>query len=145
MKKLYLFLVVTAITVISVSAQTDWKKLLKQDLVEFKGTDMLAKEYTLCTWEDGTSVQIMTSAKSPADVMSRDNFVSIYSTYTTLILLTIFEEAELEIPQMTTLDELIGDPDITIHIEMTKNGMQMQVKSEEGVDQETMTWEQVFE
>ncbi|MCE7993420.1 MAG: hypothetical protein HEP71_15645 [Roseivirga sp.] len=43
------------------------------------------------------------------------------------------------------LDELIGQADIAIHLEMTKNGLQMAITTEDGTERETMTWEQFFE
>ena len=57
-------------------------------------------------------------------------------------LLTMFSETG--IPNMTNLSELIGKADVEFNYYFTSNGMQMEIKTSEGSDKITMTWEECF-
>jgi hypothetical protein len=52
--------------------------------------------------------------------------------------------SETGIPNMTNLSELIGKADVEFNYYFTSNGMQMEIKTSEGSDKITMTWEECF-
>lgn len=128
------------------SSQVDWRAELKKDIVEVVNGQYKAEEFTLINLGDH-NLQIKMSAQGSADVMSRDNFVSIYHSYGTILLLGILDEAGIPIStiEMKTLDELIGDPDITLNFIMAKGGIQIQIITAEGADKLTLTWEELYQ
>ncbi len=126
-------------------AQKDYSLELKKELVKIEASKFSAQEFMLLKFSNGNVMQVKISAICPVDVMSRDNFISMYSAYGIMLLYATFSEAELEIPDITELDELIGDPDLTFNFVMAKNGMQIQVITAEGKENVTMKWEDVFE
>lgn len=147
MKRLLYTLLVVIFAGIAFSgfAQKDYSARLKQEIVKIEGGKYTAQDFLYLTFNDGTTRQVKLSASSPTDVMSRDNFISFYSTYGTMFLLSIFHEANIETPDIKELDELIGDPDLTINFIMAKNGMQIQIITNEGRENITMKWDEIFE
>jgi hypothetical protein len=140
--------IVIALLVISYSSysQEDWKTELKKELVKVDESNFTVKEFSIIKLDAETNLQLKTSAKAPVSVISRDNFVSIYSTFGVIFLYTMLSEAGYDIAtvDMKELDELIGEADISIHFEMTKNGMQIQISSGGEKMNQTMTWEEIF-
>lgn len=147
MKRLSLTLLLL-VACLSISfAQTDWKTELKQDLVTISDNKYQIEDFALITFEDGATMQFKTSASADTDPISRDQFVSIYSSLGTILLVSILQEAGVKFEEvsMKNLDELIGKADLTIHMEMTKNGLQMSITTEDGTERETMTWDEFYE
>lgn len=128
------------------SAQNDFAKELKEDLVSISDGQFSINEYNLVKIGE-EQVQIQMSANAPVDVISRDNFVSFFSTVGTIMLIAIMEEAgyTLEEIEIKEIDELIGEPDLVFNIIMSKNGIQMQIITDEGTNRSTMTWEDFYE
>jgi hypothetical protein len=128
------------------SSQIDWRAELKEDIVEVVNGKYKAEEFTLIKIADD-NFQIKMSATGSVDVMSRDNFVSIYHSYGTILLLGMFDAAGISISsiELKTLDELIGEPDITLNFIMAKSGIQIQIITDEGVERITFTWEEVYQ
>jgi|GEM_PF-1295836 len=143
--KSLLIIVIIMITINSYS-QTDWKTKLTTDIVKLENNKYSVEEFMLVKIDEETTIQFKTSAVAPVDVISRDNFVSIYSTYGVIFLIAILNESGTDISNLDIkeLDELIGQPDISIHFEMTKNGIQIQLIIDEETTRQTMTWEDVF-
>jgi hypothetical protein len=150
MKKIN-FIRITAIFIIAILStnfgysQKDWETKLKEDLVKVVDNKYNINEFALITIEEQT-FQIKMSAEAPLDVISRDNFISTYSSLGTMMMLSMFAEAgysinEIEIKE---LDELIGQPDITFNFIMAKNGMQIQIITDEGSKRLTMSWDEFF-
>ncbi len=125
-------------------AQKDHTAELKKNLVTIEEGNYKAFDFMYLKFSNGNTMQIKISATCPVDIMSRDNFVSMYSTYGTILLLATFAEAGVEMPDIKDLDELIGEPDITYNFVMTKNGMQIQVGTNQGKENVTMKWDEVF-
>lgn len=126
-------------------AQKDYSIELKKELVKTEAGKFSAQDLMLLKFSNETVMQVKISAICPVEVMSRDNFISIYSTYGIILLLATFQEAGLEMPDINELDELIGDPDLTYNFVMAKNGMQIQIITSEGKENVTMQWEEIFE
>jgi hypothetical protein len=142
MKKLFLTIgIVLGFSLVS-QAQ-EWKAELKKDLVKIEGNKMTSTEFFLLHFENESNVQVKIYAEAPsAGVISRDNFVAITNTLAAMKLLTMFSETG--IPNMTNLSELIGKADVEFNYYFTSNGMQMEIKTSEGSDKITMTWEEYF-
>jgi len=127
-----------------VVAQNPLQAKLRSDIVTVSAGQFRAEEFWLLRWQDDSTMQIQVSASSPVDVMSRDNFVSIFSTNAALILMLAFAYEDIETPHFARIDELIGEPDMRINFIMTRNGMQVQIISFEGQENITMLWEEIF-
>lgn len=127
-------------------AQNDFSKELKEDLVSITNGQFSVNQFNLVKIGE-EQVQIQMSANAPMDVISRDNFVSFFSTIGTIMLIGILEEAgySLEEIEIKDIDELIGEPDLVFNIVMAKNGIQIQVITDEGTTRSTMTWEDLYE
>jgi len=129
----------------STFAQKDFSARLKKEIVKIDAGKYVSNDYQYLKFSNENTMQIKVSASCPVEVMTRDNFINIYSTISTMMLLATFAEAGVEIPEMKELDELIGDPDITYNIVMAKNGMQIQVITAQGKENVTMKWDDLFE
>ena len=128
-----------------VYGQSDSEKKLKEDLVKIIDNKYVINDYTLIKIKEH-QFQIKMTANAPLNVISRDNFISIYSTLAITMMLSMFEEVGYRISDLdiTDLDELIGQADFIFNFIMTKNGMQIQIKTEEGTQRLTMTWDEVL-
>jgi hypothetical protein len=138
-------MLISLISINSSFAQKDYSARLQKEIVKIDEGKYISNDYLYLKFSNDNTMQIKVSASCPIEVMTRDNFINIYSTISTMILLATFAEADVEIPEMKELDELIGDPDITYNIVMAKNGMQIQVITAEGKETDTMKWEDFFE
>lgn len=127
------------------SAQNTIQDKLRTDIVTVTAGQYRAENFWLLRWQDDTTMQIEVSATSPVEVMSRDNFVSLFSTNATLLLIMAFAYEDIETPHFARIDELIGEPDMRINFVMTRNGMQVQVITFEGQENTTMRWEEIFD
>lgn len=136
------------LSLISISAfsQTEWKTRLLKDIVKVENGNYSVEEYTLVKINEKNSIQFKTSAVAPVNVISRDKFVSFYSTYEIVILYALMNKNVTDFTSidMEKLDELIGQPDITLHFEMTKNGIQIQITTEGETVKQTMTWDDIY-
>ena len=138
------FILIGLVSIQIAFAQTDYTERLKKEIVKIEAGKYVSNDYQFVKFSNGNTMQIKVSANCPVEVMSRDNFISLYSTISTTMLLATFSEAGLDIPDMKELDELIGEPDITYNIIMAKNSMQIQVITAEGKENVTMKWEEFF-
>jgi hypothetical protein len=136
-------------TIINGFAQTDWEEELTENVVTVENGKYSVVKYMLYSVENGSSMQVKTSAVAPIGVISRDKFVAFYSTYTTIAMLTaILTQVGIDHLydlKSKELDELIGQPDLSIHLEMTKAGFQLQLTVDGETMRETMTWEDFYE
>lgn len=128
-------------------AQTNPAEKLKEELVTVSNGKYQIEDFQLLTFANDATLQLKTTAAGPEGVISRDQFVAIYSSVGVFMIVAILSEAGVSIDDVNfkDLDELIGVADISIHLEMTKNGLQMAITTEDGTERETMTWEEFFE
>jgi len=140
MKKLVI-LCASIILSINVFSQ-DYQKELLEDIVVITGGKYTATDYTLVTLADGSTLQVKYYGEAPAaNVISRDNFVAIFSYITIEMLNTITEGQETT---STDLEEIIGNPDVEINCFMNKTGVQIEVKGPEGSNRFTQTWSELM-
>lgn len=133
-----LFLLLTVTVSFNAIGQVTQDELL-EDIVTVVDNKFTASDYTLLKLSDGTStLQIKSYAEAPSSgIISRDNFVLFFTNIT----MTIIEGLSNESGGITeNLDELIGNPDITINIYMSKNGYQVETKTTEGTNRITQKW-----
>ena len=133
-----LFLLLTVTVSFNAIGQVTQDELL-EDIVTVVDNKFTASDYTLLIYRDGTStLQIKSYAEAPSSgIISRDNFVLFFTNIT----MTIIEGLSNESGGITeNLDELIGNPDITINIYMSKNGYQVETKTTEGTNRITQKW-----
>jgi len=125
------------------AGQHDIQAKMKQDIVSIKEGKFTAQEFMLLTFPDET-IQVKISASAPVDVMSRDFFISFFTSNSIIMLIAMLDEAGDEIPAIREIDELIGDPDITINFVMTRNGVQTQVITFDTRENYTLSWDEVL-
>lgn len=147
MKKIIITLYLLIVTLSVSFAQEDWNAKLKKDLVTISDSKFKIESFELLTFANDATLQYKTTATGPTNVISRDQFVSIYSTFGTFMLISILGEAGVNIDDVDIqeLDELIGEADISIHMEMAKNGMQLAITTSDGTERQTITWKEFFE
>lgn len=138
---LFLFLACSTLAI----GQKDFSAILKKDLVSVENGKFSTSIYYLIKLANGNSFQVQMAANCPVDVMSRDKFVSFFSSYGMVLLMSTIEESGEDTEDIKELDELIGDPDLTYNFVMAKNGLQIQVITSEGKNNLTMNWEEVLE
>lgn len=125
-------------------AQTkDYSAELKKDIVKVVNGNYTSEDYYLITMADGSSSQVKMVANAPQSVISRDYFVAIITTQGIGFLSILFAANDVA-PTIKELDSLIGVADVTITLNMAKNGMQVLVSNYQGTDTQTLTWDQIF-
>ena len=143
-----IFALLMILTTINGYAQTDWKKELTKNVVKVEDGKYSVERYVLYTNENMSSIQVKSSAVAPINVLSRDKFVAFYSSYTTIIILTAILTKvgidHLSDLKSKELDKLIGQPDLSIHLEMTNTGIQIQFSVDGETSRQTMTWEDFY-
>lgn len=150
MKKLFAFkaspiFIILLILSNNIYSQKDWSAKLNKVLITEKDGKYSIEDFMLIE-TDGKSLQIKMSATAPTNVIGRDNFVSFYAIHGTMIILSMVEKSGKSISDIDikTLDEVIGEPDITITFVVAKNGFQLQLTSAKGTKKTTRTWDEVF-
>lgn len=88
-------------------AQKDFSAKLKKDIVTIEAGKYNATDYYYLKFTNGNTAQMKVSATCPNEVMSRDNFIGIFSSYSMVLLLVTFSESETGLPDIKDLDELI--------------------------------------
>jgi len=143
--KIIMVVIISLYTTNTSFSQTDWKNNMKKDLVKESEGKFYINDYSLISFEEKT-FQIKYSAEAPINIISRDNFISIYSSMSTFMMLSMFEAAGYSIDKINIkeLDELIGEPDISFIFIMAKNGMQIQVKTDKGTNRTTVSWDDFY-
>ncbi|MEG1589729.1 hypothetical protein [Chryseobacterium sp.] len=119
------------------------EKLLK-DLVTVTPQKFIFKEINLFSNKVDKSVQILVTADSDKDFISRDNFLSTVDSIVFMIISGMYTTEELAKYDIKEIDDLIGSPDVTIKIVMTKDGVQILVTTMNGTNKETLSWDELL-
>lgn len=119
------------------------EKLLK-DLVTVTPQKFIFKEINLFSNKVDKSVQILITADSDKDFISRDNFLSTVDSIVFMIISGMYTTEELAKYDIKEIDDLIGSPDVTIKIVMTKDGVQILVTTMNGTNKETLSWDELL-
>jgi hypothetical protein len=144
MKFKLLFLAYFLFSLSSLYAQKDYNRLLKSDVVTIAGANYTSDEAYLVTLADqSVSLQVQITGNAPMAIISRDNFVSLVTSITSMTLIGAFS-IEAGLPVIETLEGLIGDPNMILNLIFAKSGVQIQITTAEGSETETITWEQLL-
>lgn len=124
----------------------DWKARLKEEMVTIANNQYTVKEYQLMKFKNGASLQMKITANGPTAVMSRDFFLSTYSTLSLFTMFGILEEIGMTLDdvEFEEVDEADAKPDFTLDFNMMSTGLIMSVISKEDTDKTEMTWEEFF-
>ena len=136
MRKLFGLLVMGFVYSFS-NAQTFAESIL-QDMVNVKDGKFLMVQYLMVT-PDGSDDQKQVSVYTEAPdsgVISRDFFMYMSLEFSKSMLEGIIGENY----KSDDLDELIGDPDISVNILMVKSGMQIKINDQGEKKQITYRW-----
>ena len=125
----------------------DWRAELQKETVTVANGTYSSKEHQkIVIAASGGSFHMSYSAKAPTNLMHRDNFSAIYHSVTLMVTFSILTEAGLKLDDVNFED--IENPttkaDIGIHLDMSENGIKIEITTEEGTESENMTWEEFF-
>jgi hypothetical protein len=120
------------------------KERLLKDLVTVTPQKFTFKEINLFSNKTDKSVQILIMADSDKDFISRDNFLSTVDSIVFMIISGMYTTEELAKYDIKEIDDLIGSPDVTIKIVMTKDGVQILVTTKNGTNKETLSWDELL-
>jgi hypothetical protein len=120
------------------------KERLLKDLVTVTPQKFTFKEINLFSNKTDKSVQILITADSDKDFISRDNFLSTVDSIVFMIISGMYTTEELAKYDIKEIDDLIGSPDVTIKIVMTKDGVQILVTTKNGTNKETLSWDELL-
>lgn len=119
------------------------EKLLK-DLVTVTPQKFIFKQINLLSNKTDKSVQILITADSDKDYISRDNFLSTVDSIVFMIISGMYTTEELAKYDIKDIDDLIGSPDVIIKILMTKDGVQISVTNSGVTNKETLSWDELI-
>jgi len=143
-KKLSIFVILLLCSILSFS-QKDYSQKFKKEIVKIETGKFTIENFMLMQLSNDKTVQVKLSATCPIEVMSRDNFISLFKTWSTDMLHNFFSDEDMKLTKLNELDELIGEPDIKLHFVMTKNGLQVQTEIFGEKGNHTGTWQEVLE
>lgn len=110
--------------------QTDAKSLLLKDLVRIENGKFIAEEYGSFSDFKNKKYEVGITAVAPVDMTSRDNFISIYSSVSIIVLSVCLKNNEIETNDEFHLfrhDKINVPLNISIQIEFTKEGISYQI------------------
>ena len=127
--------------------QTDAKALLKQDVVKLVAGGFAVEEYGTVLPMNSDAVALKLTASAPANLMSRDRFLAVYSSFSTALVITTMKDMDLK-----ASDDLIirktnktGEPiKITVDIKMTSAGVSYKVVAAGYKSGSQVDWDQFF-
>jgi len=134
---------------LSLFGQNDSHAKLHEQIVKEDNGKYIMEDFTLVKNKKASgakSLQFKFYAEAPIEVIGRDNLVSLYSTYNVFMLMTMMQGAGVTITdlEIEDLDEMIGAADVEITYYIAKSGLQIQIKTDQGTNRITETWEKVF-
>lgn len=152
----------TALTLLlivpTVALAQDWREELGSDMVTISDGKMTYQEFGLVKITfpgyEASQFQVKLYSEAPHEgVMTRDKFVSLTSTYFTILLLETIAQVHqvsavefFEAYDYTELENPIGTPDVEMNLFMTNEGLQFEIVNTGSGERvrHTMTWEEVF-
>jgi len=143
MKKLFSILTVFLLSFITFTQAQNYQANLLKEMVVISNNKMTTRAYTMITFSNGSTVQIKSYAEAPSQgVISRDNFVSIFTLVTTRMYIEMAKVDENAV--IAGLDEIIGNADLEINCYIAKSGVQIESVSSQGTTRNTIKWEDMF-
>lgn len=138
------FLLFSFFAIVTVNAQNSSIQQINllKDLVIVTENKYLFKETNLITYNDN-SLQVMITAESNKDYISRDKFLQTVEAISFITFMSTFSEKNLSKMNIKEIENPIGEPDIVFKILMTKDGLQLQTITEKGLEKVTMSWDEI--
>jgi hypothetical protein len=141
-----LFLLVLPIT--NSFGQPDIKARLLQNVVKTENGKFIAEEYGSIVNIKTNLLEVKITATAPADIISRDSFISIYSEMGISILSSALKDINIEPNEAFNLirhGKSAEPPKVVIQIEMSKTGLSYKVNSGTSFSSSnTLSWDQFF-
>jgi hypothetical protein len=143
-KKLSIFVILLLCSIV-IFSQKDYSQKLKKDLVKIEAGKFIIEDLLLLKLSNDKNIQCKFSAICPIEIMSRDNFISLYKTWCSAFINKATTNNEFKLTKIIELDELIGEPDLSCNFVMAKNGVQIQTEIFKEKNNYTGSWEEVLE
>ncbi len=126
-------------------SQTDLKSKLFKDFVKTENGKYTTEQNGFVVALKAHILEVKITASCPAAVMSRDNFILIFSAFgnsmITSALKSINDQGNDELI-LVRREKPIGPADINIEIEMDSNGLKYKVIAKGYTGSNTLTWDQ---
>lgn len=144
MKKLLIILFFTLVS-FSTYAQ-DWKAQLQEEFVTISNNQYTIKDFQAIKLKTGGSLEFKITANGPTATISRDFFLSTFTTLSLFTMVGVLQELGLKLDDVDfeDVDEADSKPDVTLDFNMLSTGLIMSVTTEEGTEKTEMTWEEFF-
>ena len=127
--------------------QTDLKSKLFKDFVKTENSKYTAELTGFVEAIKANSLEVKITASCPTSVMSRDNFILVFSAFGNSMIASALKNINDQGNEELVLkrrDKPIGPTDINIQIEMNANGLNYKVIEKGYTGSNTLTWEQFF-
>jgi hypothetical protein len=152
MKKsiLYISLMVICLLVLPVTnsfGQPDVKSRLLKNVVRTENGKFIAEEYGSIVNIKTNFLEVQITATAPVNIISRDNFISIYSEMAISILSSALKDINIKPNDAFNLirhGKLQKPAEIIIQIDMSKDGLSYKVNSGNSSSSNTLSWDQFY-
>jgi hypothetical protein len=152
MKKsiLYISLMAICLLVLPVTnsfGQPDVKSRLLKNIVKTENGKFIAEEYGSIVNIKTNFLEVQITATAPANIISRDNFISIYSEMAISILSSALKDINIKPNDAFNLirhGKLQKPAAIIIQIDMSKDGLSYKVNSENSSSSNMLSWDQFY-
>jgi hypothetical protein len=136
------------LTITSSYGQPDVKSRLLKNIVKTENGKFIAEEYGSLVDVKANFLEVEITATAPANIMSHDNFISIYSEMGISVLSSTLKDIEAkpnDAFQLIRHSKLQKPANIIIRIEMNKDGLNYKVNSGTSYSSSnTLSWDQFF-
>ena len=125
--------------------QTDIKSKLFKDIVKTENGNYIVEENGFIVALKANILEVKITASCPVSVMSRDNFILIFSAFGNSMIVSALKSINDQGNDELILvrrDKAIGPADMTIQIEMDSNGLKYKVIAKGYTESNTLTWDQ---
>ena len=148
---LYVFFMAIFLLILPVTSsfgQPDVKSRLLKSVVKTENNKFIAEEYGSIVNIQTNFLEVKITATAPVDIISRDNFISIYSEMAISILSSALKDINIVPNDAFNLIRHAKNQEpakIIIQIEMTKDGLSYKVNSGTSYSSSNkLSWDQFF-
>lgn len=145
--RICLLICIVALSVAKCFGQADLKPTLLKDIVKTENGKFIAEEYGILVTQ-GKILEVKFSAVSPSDIISRDNFISIFSSFSNSLIVTTLRINQMKVNGdliITRRDKSSKPADITVQIEMNIDGLRYKVNAKDYTASNNIDWDQFFQ
>lgn len=127
--------------------QPDVKSRLLKNVVRTENGKFIAEEYGSIVNIKTNFLEVQITATAPVNIISRDNFISIYSEMAISILSSALKDINIQPNDAFNLirhGKLQKPAEIIIQIDMSKDGLSYKVNSGSSSSSNTLSWDQFY-